>query len=354
MTDSANSASALYSGHKGSARSMGVETIVERVTRILGMHWDAATTANLNGATPASLFSHTRSRSNYGPIIDQILNGITKYTLNEYVGPEASFGGGAEAFLLGDISCSVTSPTWARTTTVNLLKRATVSAGTSLKEMTSNAIEITHARSQEKGGDKRFFLMIEASSIDKQMHALDYDRALGDLLELNDTISKTMEQLNKMGILDETEIIVTADHGHSFDKRNAIGVYGHSGESQYTKPVAGISYGTGPNFPMGWEPQYAMAAGMADGKKQVYANPQDSINGILINGTLPAVIAYSAHSMTDVPVFARSPCQNEFGGVYNNVDVFYKIAKCLGLGTKYTDDAQEDSQYATGRAADRF
>ncbi|KAL2889089.1 Alkaline phosphatase [Ceratocystis lukuohia] len=102
MTDSANLASALYNGHKGSARSMGVypdsspdqfddlkvETIAELVTRILGMHWGAATTANLNGATPAALVSHTCSRSNYGPIIDYILNGITKYTGNEYVGPE--------------------------------------------------------------------------------------------------------------------------------------------------------------------------------------------------------------------------------------------------------------------------
>jgi hypothetical protein len=26
------------------------------------------------------------------------------------------------------------------------------------------------------------------------------------------------------------------------------------------------------------------------------------------------------------------PCQADFGGVYNNVDVFYKIAECLGLG----------------------
>ncbi|PHH53746.1 Intestinal-type alkaline phosphatase [Ceratocystis fimbriata CBS 114723] len=105
MTDPANLASALYSGHKGSARSMGVcsdsspgqfddlkvETIAELVTRILGMHWGAATTANLNGATPAALVSHTCSRSNYGPIIAYILNGITKYTWDEYVLKFSSF-----------------------------------------------------------------------------------------------------------------------------------------------------------------------------------------------------------------------------------------------------------------------
>lgn len=40
-----------------------------------------------------------------------------------------------------------------------------------LKEMTLKAIDILHARS----GDKGFFMMSEAASIDKQMHTLDYD-----------------------------------------------------------------------------------------------------------------------------------------------------------------------------------
>jgi len=44
-----------------------------------------------------------------------------------------------------------------------------------LKEMTLKAIDILHRR----GGDKGFFLMSEGASIDKQMHTLDYDRALG-------------------------------------------------------------------------------------------------------------------------------------------------------------------------------
>lgn len=43
-----------------------------------------------------------------------------------------------------------------------------------LKEMTLKAIDILYAR----GGDKGFFMMSEAASIDKQMHALDYDVSL--------------------------------------------------------------------------------------------------------------------------------------------------------------------------------
>ncbi|KAL1900374.1 hypothetical protein Cpir12675_000956 [Ceratocystis pirilliformis] len=254
MTDSANSASALCSGHKSTLDQFDdskVKTIVKLVTRILGMHWSAATAANLHDATPAALVSHARPRSNYGPTIDQALNSITNYTWNEYVGAEVFFGGSAEAFLPDrhidpeNLAKMKNHPSSEAVPTLDV---------PGLKEIASKATEIT----QE----------------------LDYDRALGDLLELDDILSKTIEQLKKMGILDETQIIATADHGHGFDvfgsddtkylaaaetdrqKRNAISVYGQSGESQYTNPVSGISYNTGPNFPMNWEPRYAMAADM--------------------------------------------------------------------------------------------
>lgn len=53
--------------------------------------------------------------------------------------------------------------------------------------------------------------------------------------------------------------------------------------------------------------------------------------GILVNGTLPVDADTGVHSLTDVPVFARGPCQELFGGVYNSIDVFFGIAECLGL-----------------------
>ena len=81
-----------------------------------------------------------------------------------------------------------------------------------LKEMTLKAIDILHQR----GGEKGFFMMSEAASVDKQMHVLDYDRALGDLLELDDTVKATIEKLKALGELERTLILVTADHGHGF------------------------------------------------------------------------------------------------------------------------------------------
>lgn len=59
--------------------------------------------------------------------------------------------------------------------------------------------------------------MSEAASIDKQMHTLDYDRALGDLLELDDAVNATIAKLTTLDELNNTLIIFTADHGYGFD-----------------------------------------------------------------------------------------------------------------------------------------
>lgn len=141
-------------------------------------------------------------------------------------------------------------------------------------------------------------------------------------------------------------------------KRNAVGVYENSGLSQYTvEPPNGVSYGTGPNFPLNWDPRYVIAAGMGaspdhreqygvdktgprkpattlDGKgsSDYYANPADEKGGFVVNGTLPTDQSQGVHSLTDVPVFAMGPCQDTFGGTYGNIDLFYKMAECLGLG----------------------
>ncbi|KAF5126036.1 Alkaline phosphatase H [Metarhizium anisopliae] len=441
ITDSANSASALYSGHKSTVNAMGVhadsspdpfddpkvETIVEIFRRITKGAWGAVSTAFLADATPIALTGHTRRRSEYGPLIDQALNGLTNYSWTNHEGPDVYFGAGAEQFFAGKgsykgkdyyeefskkgysvslnktslekidtskkalgVFCQSNLPVWLdRNVYKDNLKnfKNNPKGGNDsaldlpgLKEMTLKAVEVLHKR----GGDKGFFLMSEAASVDKQMHALDYDRALGDLLELDDTVRETIKKLKELKILDETLVVVSADHGHGFDvwgsadteyiaehddertKRNAIGVYEKSGLSQYTEKNKNIQYGTGVNFPSNWEPRYAIAGGVgaapdhredykvhksgprepavkgADGSYIV--NAKDSPKGIVINGTLPTNEAQGVHSLTDVPVFAMGPCQETFGGTYNNVDIFYKMATCLGLARPNTEGKKPKKQ----------
>jgi alkaline phosphatase len=350
-----------------------VETIVELLTRIWGSAIGVVSTAFLADATPIALTGHTRLRAQYGGLIDQALHGVVNYTWTPYSGADVFFGGGAEQFIPGSASfqgkdyyaefanagytvslnktsmeaastsekalgifCTSNLPVWLdrNVYTENLNKTTNDPTGNKqpaldlpgLKDMTLKAIDILH----ERGGDKGFFMMSEAASIDKQMHTLDYDRALGDLLELDDTVKATIEKLTAMGEINNTLIIVTADHGHGFDvfgsadtqylssqtndrdKRNAIGVYRDSGLSQYTVTNASISYNTGVAFPVNWDPRYTLAQGvgaMPDHRENYkvhksgprtpatnvtgfptddyYVNPKDNLDGFIVNGTLP-------------------------------------------------------------------
>ena len=212
------------------------------------------------------------------------------------------------------------------------------------------------------------------------MHVLDYDRALGELLELDDTVKATMEYLERTNQLKDTLVLVIADHGHGFDvmgsvdtsylsaqsgdrkKRGAIGSYKESGLSQYQVANAtgvndtNLIYTSGTHFPANWDPRYTLFSGLgADPDRRedyrvhkagprvpavsltgfsnmdYYVNYKDAPTGFLVNGTLPVSADQGVHSLTDDPVFAKGPCQELFGGVYNNIDVFYGMAECLGL-----------------------
>jgi alkaline phosphatase len=140
-------------------------------------------------------------------------------------------------------------------------------------------------------------------------------------------------------------------------KRNAVGVYQNSGLSQYVNS-GNLTYGTGHHFPANWDPRYTLQQGVVtfpdhredyqvnkdgprlpaiagdDAKDDYVLNTEDSPSGFLVNGTLNLPEAQGVHSLTDVPVFAMGPCSEIFGGVYNNVDIFYKMAECLGLSEK--------------------
>jgi alkaline phosphatase len=436
ITDSANSATALYTGHKTTVNALGVyadssrspnddpkiESIAEIFQRIRRGGVGIVSTAFIADATPAGLTAHTRLRARYGEVVDSFLNGITNYTWTNWTGPDVLFGGGAEQFFpnsrsfegkdyyaefarkgynvvlnntalqstdtsektLGIFSVSNMAKWLDRNVyTRNLFGQRNSPDGAGrdatdqpgLKEMTLKAIEILN----ERHGDEGFFLMSEAANIDKMMHALDYDRALGDLLELDDTVKATLQYLEELGELEDTQILVTADHGHGFDvmgsvdtrylqaqstdrkKRDAIGIYEQSGLSQYTvadssRNDSALVYTDGTYFPANWDPRYSLYQGVTanpdrrenyqvhkDGPRvpalnrtglpttDFYANDKDSPGGILVNGTLPVAAENGVHSLTDVPVYAQGPCQDLFGGVYGNIDVFFGMAQCLGL-----------------------
>src|ERR1700761_2319547 len=115
ITDSANSATALYTGHKSTVNALGVyadsspnkfddpkvETIAELFHRLRGGGVGIVSTAFIADATPAALTAHTRDRGQYGAVVDSFIHGITNYTWTNWSGPDVLFGGGAEQFYPG-------------------------------------------------------------------------------------------------------------------------------------------------------------------------------------------------------------------------------------------------------------
>lgn len=106
ITDSANSATALYTGHKSSVNALGVyadssedtfddpkvETIAEIFVRVLGGHVGVVSTAYIADATPGAMTAHTRDRGDYPAVVDSFIHGIVNYTWTDWPGVDVLFG----------------------------------------------------------------------------------------------------------------------------------------------------------------------------------------------------------------------------------------------------------------------
>ena len=106
ITDSANSATALNTGHKSTVNALNVyrdssedpfddpkiETLAEMFYRIYGGHIGIVSTAYIADATPGALTAHTSDRDQYGAVVDSFIHGIVNYTWTEWPGVDVLFG----------------------------------------------------------------------------------------------------------------------------------------------------------------------------------------------------------------------------------------------------------------------
>ncbi|KAG0216766.1 hypothetical protein BGX33_012185 [Mortierella sp. NVP41] len=431
ITDSANSASAYNTGHKSSAGALGVypdssasflddpkqELLAELLRRRSKKSGGKGgvgivTTAEVQDATPAAVYAHTRNRDEKATIVDQMIHGPNPVVADVILGGGGKYfhsktGGkslnGTDYYavyskekgykvvndrdsllkykgkdpLLG-IFHAGNMDVWLDRNVykANLKKNGTDPTGNgqpalkqpNLDEMVIKGLEVLDKRHRKEG----WFMMAEAASVDKMMHPLDYDRALADLLELDNTIGKTKEWLKRNKLDKDTLILVTADHAHSFDvygsvdtkyfnsfsdseeleKKNSIGTYENSGWPSYHDA-------DGDGFPDNWDVRYTLASGTAAFPShredfQISINgtrvpaiaksvshhhykvpephPDFDVHGINKPSTLGANDTVGVHSLQDVPVFATGPGSHLFAGIQDNTEIFHKLAEVLGLG----------------------
>ena len=253
-TDSANSASAYATGHKSVVNALGVyedstkdpmddprvENVAEILKRTRGMSIGVITQAESTDATPAAMIGHTRRRANQDLLASQYLE--------DYHRPDVIMGGGSSRYipqtekgskrhdnenviqefkdkgytfvttskemmaadsnkpLLGLFHPSTMNVYIDREMLKNPEVLGKYTDQPNLINMTKKSLDILSKN------PKGFFAMIEGASIDKQLHAMDWQRATYDTIEFDKAIEYAQKWNKEHG--DNTLIIVVADHAH--------------------------------------------------------------------------------------------------------------------------------------------
>ena len=224
-----------------------------------------------------------------------------------------------------------------------------------LEAMTLAALDVLN---QNPNG---FYLEVESGSVDKQMHPLDQERALSELIEFDQTVGAVLEWVAANA--PDTLVVVTADHGHGYDvygtvdttvfnagttdaeRREAIGVYQDAGFPDYQdangdgQPEwedATITFAGAVNNHPDYTEDFQVSTtprvpAIANEAGEYIDNPDDDPNGIVMTGNMALDSSTGVHTLQDAPVFASGPGSEWFGRSYDQTEIFFGMANALGL-----------------------
>ncbi|KAA0077688.1 alkaline phosphatase [Tardiphaga sp. P9-11] len=408
ITDSANSASAYATGHKTATNAMGVyadrtanvfddpqvETITSLAKRKLDLAIGIVTNTEVEDATPAAMVAHTRRRAAYDEIVAQFLAAK----------PDVLMGGGAANFLpqaaaaskrKDDIdyvarfrdagySVATTAPELnglaRKPETRKLLGLFTPGnmdgvldrkflGGGGVKKFPQqpDLTEQVHAALKVLSrNDNGFFLMVESGLIDKYAHLLDMDRAVYDVIMLDNAVKLARDWAARRG--DDTLILVVSDHSHpnslvgtvnddmskesNLPLRERIGVYDKAGFPNYPAPDAegyparvdvsrrlAIMSASLPDHyetlrPKLDNPNDPTEKGDEPGTFKANEKYRNAPGSMLRLGNLPAMMGASVHSGEDVILTATGPGSDRVRGAMDNTEVFRVMVDALGLAAK--------------------
>ena len=191
----------------------------------------------------------------------------------------------------------------------------------SLAEMTTKAIDIL---SQNDDG---YVLMVEGGRIDHAHHAGNAARALVDTVALSDAVKAALDKVN----LDETLVIVTADHSHTmtingYPKRNnpilglAIEVDGKPSMGDDGKPYTTLTYANGPG-------------GKVD-EPRADLTEVDTTDVDYLQQALVPIGESETHAGDDVAIFAAGPWAHLIRGVVEQNYIYHVMAKAAEMDAR--------------------
>ncbi len=279
ITDSAAGGTALSTGHKTNNGAIGFDAQNKPVKTILeeaeekGLATGLVSTSSITHATPASFISHQAGRSMY----EEIAADFLKTDIDVFI------GGGTDHFTKRKDGRNLIEELKAKgyqvETEMEKIQKvkngklagltAPVHNGRMIERTDMLPVATNTALDILDNNKNGFFLMVEGSQIDWGGHASNTVYVVEDMLDFDRVIGQTLEFAAKDG---ETLIIVTADHE---------------------------------------------TGGMA------------LTGGSIENGVVKAAFPTTDHTAVMVPVFAYGPGAQEFTGIMENTDIFFKMKKLL-------------------------
>lgn len=279
VTDSAAGATAFASGVKTYNGAVGVnpdtlavKTIAEEAAQ-RGLATGLVATSSITHATPACFYAHVPLRRAHEDIALQLVQSPIEY----FAGAGTDYFAAREdgQNLLAELEeQGFYVDTTALNPAVDSAKAGYLLAGSAMPksiegrgDFLPNATQMGIDRLSNNSNG--FFMMVEGSQIDWGGHDNDGEYLIGELIDFDEAIGIALDFAEKDG---NTLVIVTADHE------------------------------TG---------GFTLAAKDGD---YTYVEPTFSTDG---------------HSATMVPVFAFGPGAEEFGGIYENTEIYHKMKALL-------------------------
>lgn len=184
----------------------------------------------------------------------------------------------------------------------------------SFPEMVKSAISTLKNNSKEG-----FFLLAEGGLIDTAHHANQANRAILETVEFDQAIQETLQNLTETE-KQETLIIVTADHGHTF----TYGGWGHRGSQVYHE-----SPGLQNDYLMSYNNNGYTIGGYYNGPSKSGSGTDPSRPDYVFKSATNNI--KSDHSGEDVPIYANGPFAHLLKGTHEQSYINYvmQYASCV-------------------------
>lgn len=357
--DSASTATAMFSGKKTEHFNLGhpedvdqKPSILEYAKKVLNKKTGFVTTTHIFHATPAALYAHHLLRWEYKEVLSQFLNKTDCF--------DVALGGGSalappEAF---------SNITWTNVTVENVKTPMTLDSNADLpligmfspEEMPysderdpkihPNLTEMTLFTLEKLVNENGFFMMSEGGRIDQAHHKNYAKRALVELVELDEAIEATFKRLEELNILDETLIVLTADHSHQF----VMGSYSDMGDtlfgflpetivntdqktSEYSRPKGYDGSDVHTSSDTGdWYMPLSYVTGPGGKWQDLNETRNETLNKFeAIDFQFPSFVRTrsATHAGEDVAIFARGPQSHLVSGSHEQSDIYYVMKEAF-------------------------